>query len=286
LPPRQPVGGMLRPAGRGIFPVFLAAVRCEVGDVADEHEPVHAAGGGAVGPVDVFAVAQEHGEHEAAACAAVVSERRAVRLAAPVQGHDEQGMITGTAARTRSTRRAPAWTTWRSLSRTARNLRPGRNDWRRPQSCIPRSLRRTPYRVPPCSSSAIRTTFNSSCSPSRHGRWQPGAPQQGGYLMNCARRLRPTWSRLAGPHAAEAAVVAAEMRCWRPPRCRWQGRAPARRQGTTSTPPMQRYIARGVPPGTRQQSGPRRWPVAGGASARRQRRSAGRPPGTARSGHS
>ena len=35
-------------------------------DVVDEQDSVHAASGGAVGPVDVLAVAQEHAEHEAA----------------------------------------------------------------------------------------------------------------------------------------------------------------------------------------------------------------------------
>src|ERR1700722_5205797 len=61
-----PVGGMLRPAGRGIFPVLLAPVGGEVEDVVDEQEPVHAASGGGVGPVDVLAVTQEHAEHEEA----------------------------------------------------------------------------------------------------------------------------------------------------------------------------------------------------------------------------
>jgi catechol 2,3-dioxygenase-like lactoylglutathione lyase family enzyme len=80
-------------------------------------------------------------------------------------------------AGTRSTRRAPGWTIWHSLSRTAGNSTPGRRGWQMPVSSIPRSLRRTPYRAPPCSSSATQTTFSSSCSPSRHHRrWRPGEP--------------------------------------------------------------------------------------------------------------
>jgi catechol 2,3-dioxygenase-like lactoylglutathione lyase family enzyme len=67
--------------------------------------------------------------------------------------------------------------TRRKVSRTAGNSTPGRRGWQMPVSSIPRSLRRTPYRAPPCSSSATQTTFSSSCSPSRHHRrWRPGEP--------------------------------------------------------------------------------------------------------------
>src|SRR6266700_5806276 len=79
MPPQLPVCGMLRPARRGIFPVLLASIRGEVEDVVDEQQPVHAASGGAVGPVDILAIAQEHAEHEAAVRAAVASERCAMR---------------------------------------------------------------------------------------------------------------------------------------------------------------------------------------------------------------
>jgi catechol 2,3-dioxygenase-like lactoylglutathione lyase family enzyme len=50
------------------------------------------------------------------------------------------------------------------------NSTPGQRGLRTPVSSIPRSRRRTPYRAPPCSSSATLTTFSSSCSPSRRHR--------------------------------------------------------------------------------------------------------------------
>jgi len=64
----------------------------------------------------------------------------------------------------RSMRHESVWTTSHSQLPSAQNWMPGRRDWPKPRSSIPRSRRPTRSRAPPSSSFATRTTFSSNCS--------------------------------------------------------------------------------------------------------------------------
>src|SRR4029079_7029013 len=85
---RSAVRRVLRPAVGRVLPVLLAPVLREVDDGVDAQQPVHAALGRAVGPVDVVAVTEEHVEQEPTSGAAVRRERRTPR------GVDRQGART------------------------------------------------------------------------------------------------------------------------------------------------------------------------------------------------
>src|SRR5262249_39259130 len=56
----------LRPPRRRVLPVLLPPIRRQIEDVVDKYQPVHPALRGAVRPVHLVVVAQEHAQHEPA----------------------------------------------------------------------------------------------------------------------------------------------------------------------------------------------------------------------------